>query len=164
MLGGIETRRTRGSPLPHAALDVRVEHLGLRRRSRGMQRPIAATLLLLLVACTPSPSDSVIGSIQVDALAGPVCPVERDPPDPDCAPRPVEGALILVQPADGRDIVVAQGETDSEGRVLLDVPPGNYVVIGAPVEGLMGAPEPIAVTVQANDTTPVALGYDTGIR
>jgi hypothetical protein len=76
----------------------------------------------------------------------------------------VEGALVLVQPGDGRDIVVAQGETDSEGRVLLDLPPGSYVVFGAAVEGLMGAPAPVAVVVEAGGRTLVELQYDTGIR
>ena len=129
-----------------------------------MQRPLVAVLLvLLLAACTPQPSAGM-GSIQVDAFAGPVCPVETEPPDPDCAPRPVEGALILVQPGDGRDIVVAQGETDTEGRVVLNLPPGSYVVFGGAVDGLMGAPEPVTVAVEAGARTLVALEYDTGIR
>lgn len=129
-----------------------------------MQRPTVLILLLLLTGCMPQPSASGTGSIQVDAVAGPVCPVETEPPDPDCAPRPVEGALILVQPADGRDIVVAQGETDAAGRLVLDVPPGDYLVIGAAVDGLMGVPEPVTVVVEARGMTPVELGYDTGIR
>ena len=129
-----------------------------------MQRPAVAILALLLVGCAPQPSVPAIGSIQVDALAGPVCPVETEPPDPDCAPRPVEGALILVQPADGRDIVVAQGETDGDGRVLLDLPGGDYLVFGAAVGGLIGTPEPMPITVEAGETVSVELGYDTGIR
>jgi len=129
-----------------------------------MQRPVIAILVLLLAGCAPPPSGSGMGSILVDALAGPICPVETEPPDPDCAPSPVEGALVVVQPADGRDIVVAQGETDAEGRVLLDVPPGSYLVFGAAVEGLMAPPEPATVGVEAGGRTLVALEYDTGIR
>jgi len=105
-----------------------------------------------------------MGSIQVDAFAGPVCPVETEPPDPDCAAQPVEGALIVVQPADGRDIVVAQGETDAEGRVLIELPPGSYLVIGTAVEGLMGTPAPVTAGVEAGGRTLVGLEYDTGIR
>ena len=129
-----------------------------------MQRPLVAVLLVLLIAaCTPQPSAGM-GSIQVDAFAGPVCPVETEPPDPDCAARPVEGALIVVQPADGRDIVVAQGETDAEGRVVLELPPGSYLVIGAAVEGLMGTPAPVTAGVEPGGRTLVGLEYDTGIR
>ena len=120
-------------------------------------------LLLVLAACTPEPPPGM-GSILVDAIAGPVCPVETEPPDPECAPRPVEAAVILVQPADGRDIVVAQGETDAEGRVVLEVPPGNYLVFGSVVEGVMGVPQPASASVEAGGRTLVALEYDTGIR
>jgi hypothetical protein len=98
------------------------------------------------------------------AVAGPVCPVEQDPPDPGCAPRPVEGAPIFVQPADGRDIMIAQGTTDADGVVVLRVPPGDYVVSGGDVSGLMGLPEPTAVSVDAGATSTLDLGYDTGIR
>lgn len=129
-----------------------------------MNRLIFALIVLAVVACQPTPSSTASGAIDVQALAGPVCPVETDPPDPDCAPRPVEGAVVLVQPADGRDIVIAQGTTDADGRVRLDVPPGDYIVIGAEAEGLMAAPEPVAVSVAVNQTVSVALGYDTGIR
>ena len=122
-----------------------------------------ALLIVLLAACQTVPA-SASGVLEVEALAGPVCPVEQDPPDPECAPRPVEGATILVQPADGRDIVVAQGETDADGRLRLDLPPGDYVVIGAAVEGLMGTPDPTPITVDADGTVTIELGYDTGIR
>ena len=60
------------------------------------------------------------GVIEVRAVAGPVCPVETVPPDPACEPRPVAGAPIFVMPADGRDVVVAQGTTDEDGLVRLD--------------------------------------------
>ena len=67
----------------------------------------------MLTACDPE-RPTAEGSIVVVAMAGPVCPVESDPPDPSCAPRPVAGAPVVVTPADGSDDVVAQGETDAE--------------------------------------------------
>jgi len=111
----------------------------------------------------PTPGDGPT-SIAVTAIAGPICPVERDPPDPSCAPRPVEGAPIFVQPADGRDILVAQGTTGADGTVAIDVPPGDYIVPGGDVEGLMGRPEPVTVTLVAGNSEIVVLTYDTGIR
>ena len=111
----------------------------------------------------PTPGNGESG-IAVTAVAGPVCPVEQDPPDPNCEPRPVEGATIFVQPADGRDIIVAQGTTGADGTVRLDVPPGDYIVSGGAVEGLMGGPEPATVTVAAGNLEIVVLAYDTGIR
>lgn len=130
-----------------------------------MIRLIAVLALVLAIpGCPAAPSPAGLGAIEVEALAGPVCPVETDPPDPDCAPRPVADALVLVQPADGRDIVVAQGTTDGDGRVRLEVPPGDYVVIGAAVEGLMGTPAPMPVTVGQDQAVAISLAYDTGIR
>jgi hypothetical protein len=119
---------------------------------------------LILAACTPSASPATAaGVIEVRAVAGPVCPVETVPPDPACEPRPVAGAPVFVMPADGRDVVVAQGTTDEDGLVRLDVAPGAYIVIGGEVVGLMGQPSPTPVTV---GSTPVSITitYDTGIR
>lgn len=116
-----------------------------------------------LPAAPPTPGDGP-SSIAVTAVAGPVCPVEQDPPDPSCAPRPVAAAPIFVQPADGRDIIVAQGTTDADGIVVLEVPPGDYVVAGGEVEGLMGLPQPMMVTVVEGNNELLVLTYDTGIR
>jgi hypothetical protein len=75
----------------------------------------------------------------------------------------VAGAPVFVMPADGRDVVVAQGTTDEDGLVRIDVAPGAYIVIGGEVVGLMGRPSPTPVTV---GSTPVSITitYDTGIR
>lgn len=97
-------------------------------------------------------------------MAGPVCPVEQDPPDPNCEPRVVEGARILVQPGDGRDIVVGEATTDAEGHATFELPTGDYVVVGVEVEGLMGLPEPTTVSVESGEAVTVTLAYDTGIR
>jgi hypothetical protein len=69
-----------------------------------------------------------------------------------------------VSPADGRDIVVASGRTDAEGRLELSVPPGKYVVTAGEVEGLFGQPATVGVSISAGETTSVTLEYDTGIR
>lgn len=111
---------------------------------------------------TPSPAGA--GVLEMRVVAGPVCPVETEPPDPSCDPRPVEGARILVQPGDGRDIVVGEGVSDDAGIVRLSLPAGEYVVVGLDAEGLFGSPDPVRATVVADDTTVITLGYDTGIR
>ena len=60
--------------------------------------------------------------------------------------------------------MVAQGETDADGRLTLAVPAGDYLVSAGEVEGLIAAPEPAVVTVLANLTIEVPVAYDTGIR
>jgi hypothetical protein len=139
----------------------RSARFGVPAAMRGVL--IAVAVLGMLAACdTADPREE--GSLLVVAMAGPTCPVETDPPDPDCAPRPVAGAPVFVSPANGQDIVIAQGETDADGRLTLDVPAGDYLVTAGAVEGLMAAPEPVVVSVLAGVTIEVPLGYDTGIR
>ena len=129
-----------------------------------MRRVVMLVAILgLLTACDPD-RPTAEGSIVVVAQAGPVCPVESDPPDPSCAPRPVAGAPVVVTPADGSDDVVAQGETDADGRLTLAVPVGDYLVSAGEVEGLVAAPAPVMVSVLADLTTEVPVAYDTGIR
>ncbi len=122
-----------------------------------------AAVVVLLIACDPAdPAEE--GAIIVVAMAGPTCAVETDPPDPECAPRPVSGAPIVVTHVERGGAAVAQGETDADGRLTLALPAGDYVVTAGAVEGLMSAPEPAVVSVLAGLTTEVSLGYDTGIR
>ena len=132
-----------------------------------MRRFLWSLIALLLVACVPTESPSPTtetGTLEVRAVAGPVCPVETIPPDPSCEARPVEGARAFVSPGDGRDILVAQGATDADGILRLDLPAGDYIVSGGEVDGLFGTPEPIAITVVAGEVAEAILAYDTGIR
>jgi hypothetical protein len=110
---------------------------------------------------TPSPPPSRTGIAGV-ATAGPVCPVERVPPDPDCAPRPVAGATIVIRDASRAE--AARVTTAADGTFFADVRPGDYVVEPQPKEGLMGVAGPQAVTVVEGVATTIQLGYDTGIR
>jgi hypothetical protein len=99
------------------------------------------------------------------AVAGPVCPVERVPPDPACAARPVAGAVIIVRDAAGTE--VARAMTAADGTFLVGVPGGgSWTVEPQPVEGLMGTAPVILVQVAGAPSSWVAadVAYDTGIR
>jgi hypothetical protein len=98
----------------------------------------------------------------VTALAGPVCPVVTDPPSLDCAPRPVDAAVIAVTDADG--IEVGRAATDAHGKVRFDLVPGELVVIPQAVEGLPGTAPRFTVMLPAGQTLQVTAAYDTGIR
>jgi hypothetical protein len=99
------------------------------------------------------------------AMAGPVCPVVQNPPDPACADRPVGGAVVLVRNAGGAGI--ARVTTSPDGTYLAGVPgAGTFTVEGQPVEGLMGTPAAVHVAVPDGPAAWVVadLTYDTGIR
>lgn len=140
--------------------------------------PALAAVLLVFAACTApaastsgSPAASVAasasaGNISGVATAGPVCPVER-PGDSACAPRPVGGAVIVVTRPDGS--VVARVTTAADGRFSVNLPPGDYVLVPQPVEGMMGNASPVPFTVGPSDQpspspSPLQVQYDTGIR
>ena len=113
----------------------------------------------------PSPSSGGAPSdtgIHVTAVAGPTCPVEKVPPDPACAPKPVSNATILIGDAAGHEqgMVV----TDQTGQTFAGLAPGIYTVTAQGAAGFMSGPEPQQVTVDDGRVTEVTLTYDTGIR
>src|SRR6266550_3737051 len=63
-------------------------------------------------------------SVSGRATAGPTCPVERNPPDPACAARPVAGAVLVIHDRAGAG--VARVTTDKDGRFSLTLAPGAY--------------------------------------
>ncbi len=129
---------------------------------------VVAVILIILsaVACTaPVPSVSAeVGTLEVTVLAGPVCPVETQEPDPACDPRPVAGAQLFVSPGDGTDIVVAEATSDENGFARFELPAGTYIVTGSEVSGFFGTPEPATADVLRGERTSLTLSYDTGIR
>jgi hypothetical protein len=137
-----------------------------------------AAMLLGLAACTApaastssSPAASVgasssAGNVTGVATAGPVCPVER-PGDSACAPRPVGGAVLLVTRPDGTE--VTRVTTVADGRFSLNLPPGDYLLVPQPVNGLMGTAPSVPFTVGPTgqpgpSPTTLQVEYDTGIR
>ena len=95
--------------------------------------------------------------------AGPTCPVERDPPDPNCAERPVAGAVLVFTDAAGTE--VGRVTSAPDGTFRIELAPGTYRVTAQPVGGLMGTPEPMdAEVVAGQPMTELQVSYDTGIR
>ena len=101
-------------------------------------------------------------TLRVLLTAGPVCPVEQNPPDPACAPRPVVNVEIAVYDVSGTQ--VASAVSGEDGVATLALPAGVYYVVAPPVEGLLGNAEPLAFAGVGGDSVALVLGYDTGIR
>jgi hypothetical protein len=109
----------------------------------------------------PAPSGDAV-TLNVSLLAGPVCPVERNPPDPACAPRPVVNVGLGVFNGAGQQ--VGEGVSDAGGMVSMQLPGGAYYVVATPVDGLMGTAMAQAFAAVGGDQVDLVLGYDTGIR
>lgn len=102
------------------------------------------------------------GRLLIQLVAAPVCPVESNPPDPACAPRPVADAEVSVRNEAGA--VVAVATADEGGVVDLELDYGPYYLEAAAVDGLLGRPEPVAFALPPETELHITLTYDTGIR
>ena len=130
--------------------------VGACQQSAGTPQPPSPSPIV-----TPGgPPPRVTGTV----TAGPVCPVEKNPPDPSCAPRPVAGAVIVATDPGGQE--VGRTTTAPDGTYLLVVSQtGTAIITAQPVAGSFGTPMPVSVTPAAPGVTlRVDLEYDTGIR
>lgn len=127
-----------------------------------MKTLIVMTVLTLLAVGCSSGVHPTGETFAIDGYvhAGPTCPTMQEPPDPNCADRPVVDAILVVRDAQNREVVRIR--TDAEGRFRVDLPAGTYTLVPQPVEGLMGTAKEQAFTVPGTDALDVA--YDTGIR
>jgi hypothetical protein len=125
-----------------------------------MSRVATVLLVLILAACTPSAPSPPSTTLTLALTAGPVCPVEQNPPDPDCAPRPVAGEVVAIVLGDRE---LARGTSDADGRIRFALPAGRYVV--RPMEdGTFPTPPAEQVVDVGADPLEISLEYDTGIR
>jgi hypothetical protein len=94
---------------------------------------------------------------------GPICPVERIPPEPGCEPtEETYKAYKLIVYAEGR-AKAAEFYGDREGGYSISLPAGAYTV-ESETQGRLGSVGPINVVVEAGKTTVQDIGIDTGIR
>ena len=89
----------------------------------------------------------------------PVCPVERIPPDPRCAPR---GYETDIKALDG-DSVAGTTRTGADGTFTLIVPYGTYT-IEAGGGAVYPRCSPITIIAQSPVLNGYAISCDTGIR
>jgi hypothetical protein len=107
-----------------------------------------------------APHSGIAGRV----VEGPTCPVERMPPGPRCAPRPLEARVRITRSRPhSRSLVVKSG---SNGRFKVALAPGTYVVQGLKRGNAFYPRPPSAqrVTVTRGHYTAVTITYDTGIR
>lgn len=128
----------------------------------GAVSPVAESGPVVPADAWPSPLGDGRTGIGGTALAGPVCPVERVPPDPACAPRPVAGATIVIRDGSGSEI--ARTVTAADGWFFVELPAGDYLVEPQAAEGLMGTAGRQDVRVVDGSAAQVQVEYDTGIR
>ena len=88
----------------------------------------------------------------------PICPVERIPPDPACAPKPYSP---IVEISMGGSVL--QVHADANGRVYAPLPIGTYTV-SPRVDAVYPRCETKQAVITKNATTTLEISCDTGIR
>jgi len=106
------------------------------------------------------PTDGQEG-VEGTVLQGPTCPVERIPPDPNCADKPYIGATVTAKNVSGDEYT---GKTGADGKFRVVVPAGSYTVTVAPINILPRCEEKQDVAVEAGKFTNLEISCDTGIR
>jgi hypothetical protein len=92
-------------------------------------------------------------------LAGPVCPVERVPPDPNCADRPIVAHLTLSHGGGGGG---GQASSGADGIFEIRAAPGRYTLSATTREAMRCDSQTVVVSTGA--FTDVQVSCDTGIR
>lgn len=97
---------------------------------------------------------------------GPICPVERDPPDPGCLPtaETYKAYPVSVWTLNGRR-KIAQIHPELDGSFKTELAPGNYLVILENGQNKIGSSNlPVEVSIISQEKTLLNINIDTGIR
>lgn len=127
-----------------------------------MQRAIAAIAAVSVLAAAASAVASGSG-IRGRVVASPTCPVERDPPDPQCAPRGFSALLRVYRLSDHH--TVARPRTTDQGRFTVRLPAGRYGLSARPAaRGRLPTCPRVRATVRKGTYTRITIDCDSGIR
>src|SRR3954466_7421008 len=97
-----------------------------------MQRAVGA-LAAVLGFIVAAPALGSGSGIRGGVVASPTCPVERDPPDPQCAPRGFAARVRIYRLSNQHTVAVIR--TRDDGRFSAPLRPGRYGLTARPAAG-----------------------------
>jgi len=103
-----------------------------------------------------------VGTISI----GPICPVETDPPSPECQPtaQTYKAYPVGIWTSDGRQ-KIAQIAPSLDGSFRIELDPGEYVILLEKVTNNIGSSNlPVKVVISTQEETLLNIDIDTGIR
>lgn len=135
--------------------------------SKSAFKAISNYALHFTVVATPPDATQQVsgnGSVNGQVLLGPVCPVERIPPDPACAPRPYKTTINIWSTVTGSTYKPVT--TNAAGIFRLSLAPGSYglKVAAHTNSSLYPRCSEVAIVVVAKKSQNVTMNCDTGIR
>jgi hypothetical protein len=126
---------------------------------------IFLTGLVFTVSCDNSRSLSP-GFLEGTISIGPICPVEKVPPDPGCLPtaETYKAYPVAVYSSDGKQRL-AQLNPELDGSYVSELPPGNYLVVLERAQYNIGSSSlPAEISINSLEKTILNISIDTGIR
>jgi hypothetical protein len=106
-------------------------------------------------------STRAVSTIRGAVHLGPTCPVMREPPDPQCADKPYVTMIQVYRV--GSSVVVASGQSATDGTFAFAVPEGRYTVTASGGKMLPRC-SPVEVVVGKTGSVTADISCDTGIR
>jgi hypothetical protein len=97
---------------------------------------------------------------------GPLCPVEKDPPDPDCLPsyETYKAYPVSIWTSNGRRKITRINPA-LDGSYRIELVPGNYLIKLEREHNTIGSSNlPVQVSIFAQKETSLNIDIDTGIR
>lgn len=123
------------------------------------------TGLLFILSCDKQ-SDKLPGFLEGKISIGPICPVEKIPPDPDCLPtaETYKSYPVSVWTANGEKKIL-QLSPSLDGMFKCELTAGTYLVIVEKMGSSIGSVNlPAEITINSDQTTTLNIDIDTGIR
>jgi hypothetical protein len=108
--------------------------------------------------------ETSFGILEGKVTIGPLCPVERIPPDPSCQPtdKTYKAWLIAVYSLD-KKTKIAQIKPDISGNYKLELPVGNYIV-DLEKQYIFNRSLPTNIAIKKGEIAQLNIDIDTGIR
>ena len=121
--------------------------------------------LMFILSCEKQTANNT-GFLGGKITIGPICPVEKIPPDPACLPtaETYKAYPVSVWTSDGvRKILQLNPALD--GSFKSELVPGSYLVILEKIQNRIGNSNlPVEVSIVSQDITILNINIDTGIR
>ncbi len=107
---------------------------------------------------------STRGYLSGKVTIGPLCPVEKIPPDPNCQAtvETYNSWPIAIFNSDGINVKTITG--DATGSFNLELAPGEYTIDLENKPGVGGSNLPKRVKISLGETQEISIDIDTGIR
>ena len=128
---------------------------------------LSAIFIVVVFACTQKNQVTGVGILKGKISIGPICPVQKDPPDPACLPtKETYKAWATAVWTMNKKTKITTLDPTLDGNYQLGLPAGNYIIDFevARTNGVGGSNLPATVTIANLGTATFNIDIDTGIR